>query len=117
MPTLGLEHGTATFEAPELSLELVRASQTVAALRTRDSHAFDYTPGDWLERRDADGYFHLGDLTLRLRSGTGPWERFSTAEDRSPVRPLPATGRVLAAADLAPTLPAGIPLESAATGR
>jgi hypothetical protein len=111
VPTLGLEHGTATFEAPELRLELVRASQTVAGLRTRDSLAFDYTPSDWLERRAANGYFHLGDVTIRLRSGDGPWERFSTAEARSPVRPLPATGRVLAAADLAPTLPTGIPLE------
>ncbi|HET9984392.1 MAG TPA: DUF5695 domain-containing protein [Longimicrobiales bacterium] len=110
-PTLGLEQGRASYATPELRLELVRASQTAAALRPRDSLAFDFTPGDWLERRAANGHYHLGDLNLRLRTAaSGEWRNYSTAAARRPVTPLPAAAPVLAAADLAPTLPADIPL-------
>ncbi len=113
-PTLGLEQGRTSHDTPELRLELVRASQTAAALRPRDSLAFDFTPGDWLQRRAANGNYQLGDLDLRMRPlrpvGTGEWRDYSTAAARRPVTPLAAGGRVLAAADLAPTLPADIPL-------
>jgi len=128
LPTLGLEEGLLGFETPALDLQLVRSSQTVAALKPQGAGDFDFTPGDWLERRNQDGYHHLGDLTLRLRTGaSGEWAEYSTAASRRPVDPLP-TGRVgpgagaifggdggtsdiiLAAADLGPTLPTDIPL-------
>ncbi len=112
IPTLGLEQGIQRFETPRFDLELVRASQTVAALRPKGASGFDFTPGDWLAKRDADGFFHLGDLTLRFRVGdSGPWQQASTAAQRKPVKPLPVAGPVLAAADLAPTLPAGLPFQ------
>ncbi|HEX9698134.1 MAG TPA: DUF5695 domain-containing protein [Acidobacteriota bacterium] len=112
VPTLGLEQGRVSLDAPGFDLELVGASQTVAALRPEGAGGFDFTPGDWLERRSGDGFFHLGDLTLRLRSGaTGAWQDYSTAAARQPVEALAASGPVLAAADLAPSLPAGIPLQ------
>ena len=112
VPTLGLEQGRVSLDAPRFDLELVGASQTVAALRPEGAGGFDFTPGDWLERRSGDGFFHLGDLTLRLRSGaTGAWQDYSTAAARQPVEALAASGPVLAAADLAPSLPAGIPLQ------
>jgi len=110
--TLGLESGVVRFDTPSLHLELVRASQTVAALRPTGAADFDFTPADWLARRGRNGFFHLGDLTLRLRTGaTGPWTDVSTARARAPVTALPVTPPVLAAADLAPTLPADLPLE------
>jgi len=110
VPTLGLERGTLTFTTPAFELELVESSQTVAALRPLGADGFDFTPGDWLERRAADGYYHLGDLSLVLRAGDGSWRRVSTAEDRNPVTPLPASPPLLAAADLGPTLPPDLPL-------
>ncbi len=112
LPTLGLEQGVQRFATSSFELELVRASQTVAALRPVGADGFDFTPGDWLERRSGDGFFHLGDLTLRLRvAGSDAWQTLSTAAQRRPVHPLSVSPPVLAAADLSPTLPAGIPLE------
>lgn len=110
VPTLGLEQGRETFQAGGMTLELVRASQTVASLRPEADPAFDFTPGDQVERRAANGFFHLGDLTLRVRHPGGAWMAYSTAAARAPVTPLAAEGPVLAAADLAPTLPADVPL-------
>src|SRR5215510_6621243 len=82
-PTLGLDQGYLTFDTPEFMLKLVKASQTISALQPKGTDGFDFTPADRLERRAANGYHHLGDLTLRLRSGsTGPWQKYDTAEAR-----------------------------------
>ena len=110
-PTLGLDQGLMEFDTPDFELELVKASQTVAALRPKGAGGFDFTPADLLEARSADGFHHLGDVTLRARSGdSDAWTDYSTAAARKPVNTLPATGDVLAAADLTPTLPPGCPL-------
>ncbi len=107
-----LDEGTIDFDTPEFTLSLVRSSQTVAALKTKSAEPFDFTPGDLLIERSRNGYYHLGDLDLRLRSGTsGPWTPYSTASARAKVIARPATSPSLASADLAPTLPADIPLE------
>ncbi len=110
--TLGLEGGIDGYDTPRFTLKLVRASQTVAALETKGAETFDFTPGDWLERRNRDGFFHLGDLNIRYRrAGAEEWFAASTAANRKPVLPIqtpsPAT---LAAADLAPTLPGDLPV-------
>ena len=108
-----LDQGTMEFDTPEFTLSLVRSSQTVAALKPKGSADFDFTPGDLLIARSHDGYFHLGDITLRLRHGNSEhaWKNYSTATARQPVTALPTTKGVLAAADLAPTLPKEIPIE------
>ena len=73
---------------------------------------FDFTPADQLGVRSEDGYYHLGDLSLRLRTGdSGQWQNFSTAMHRAPVKALPPSEGVLAAADLAPTLPDNCPVD------
>src|SRR5438105_1937213 len=111
-PTLGLDQGYLEFDTPEFKVKLVKASQTLAALQPKGADGFDFTPSDRLERRAANGYHHLGDLTLRLRTGnTGPWQKYDTAELRKTVQSLPASGRTLAIADLAATLPADIPVQ------
>jgi hypothetical protein len=113
-PTPGpmLSQGIQDFDTPDFKLTLVRSSQTVAALNPKGAGDFDFTPGDLLVARSKDGYFHLGDLTLRLRTGTsGDWKNYSTAATRHPVLPLPVSKGVLAAADLAPALPTDIPLQ------
>jgi hypothetical protein len=107
-----LADGKISFDTPEFTLDLVRSSQTVAALKPKTVPEFDFTPGDILVERSKDGYYHLGDLNLRTRMGTsGDWKNYSTAAARKPVIALPASGSTLAAADLSPTLPGDIPLQ------
>jgi len=139
--TLGLEQGTLDFDTLVFDLRLIAASQTIAALEPKGVPAytptprqargrrggaggqqnqppepagplhFDFTPADRLAQRAADGFHHLGDLTLRVRAGsTGAWRDYDTATARKPVTALRASGDTLAAADLSPTLPAEIPL-------
>src|SRR5947207_8574903 len=111
-PTLGLEQGYLEFDTAEFKVKLVKASQTIASLQPKGGDGFDFTPADRLERRAANGYHHLGDLTLRLRTGTtGAWQKYDTAEARKGVQALPALGQTLAVADLAATLPADIPIQ------
>ena len=99
-------------DTPDFTLKLVKASQTVAALQSKSGKGFDFTPADRLANRAADGFYHLGDLTMRLRAGnSGPWKDYSTAAARQPVETLPVSGQTLAAADLSATLPADCPLQ------
>lgn len=114
LPTPGpmLSQGTSDFETPEFTLTLVRSSQTVAALKPKGAGEFDFTPGDLLTARSRDGFFHLGDITLRLRNGSsGEWKNYSTAATRAPITALPSSKTILAAADLTPTLPSDFPLQ------
>jgi hypothetical protein len=59
-----------------------------------------------------NGYYHLGDLDVRLRTGASrEWKSYSTAFTREPVTALPTPRGELATADLSPTMPADIPLQ------
>ena len=59
-----------------------------------------------------NGYFHLGDITFRLRAGnSGAWKNYSSAATRTPVDVLPASRGELAVADLSPAFPADFPLQ------
>jgi Family of unknown function (DUF5695) len=111
-PAPMLAQGTMQFDTPDFILTLVQSSQTVAALAPKGSGDFDFTPGDLLIARSQNGYFHLGDITLRLRAGdSGDWKNYSTATARQPVIAIPKPEGALAAADLALTLPQDIPLQ------
>ncbi len=111
-PAPMLAQGTMQFDTPDFILTLVQSSQTVAALTPKGSGDFDFTPGDLLIARSQNGYFHLGDITLRLRAGdSGDWKNYSTATARQPVIAIPKPEGALAAADLALTLPQDIPLQ------
>ena len=107
-----LAQGAMDFDTPDFTLSLVRSSQTVAALKSKAPDKFDFTPGDLLVARSQDGYYHLGDLDLRIRVGSpGDWKSYSTAVARTPVLALTASTGTLASADLTPTLPTDIPLQ------
>jgi hypothetical protein len=111
-PTLGLEQGVDDIDTPDFNLQLVRASQTVAALEPKTAIGFDFTPYDQLEARSRDGFYHLGDLNLRIRIGeSGQWLSISTAAARKPVKALETSSQILAAADLSHTLPEDCPLQ------
>jgi len=105
------ESAVITFRAGNFQLQLVKASQTVAALQPDTLQSLDFTPGENLLRRNGDGSYHLGDINLRIRTGNDPkWRSFSTATHRLPVNSIRVSGNVLAGADLANTLPADIPV-------
>jgi Family of unknown function (DUF5695) len=111
-PTLGLEEGYLELETPDFNLKLVKSSQTIASLAPKGAEEFDFTPADQLRNRAADRFYHLGDLTLRLRqTGQTVWKSYSTAATRKPVSALPLSDQILAAADLAATLPPDCPLQ------
>ena len=106
-----LAAGLENFDSPDFQLSLVRSSQTVAALHPKTDAQFDFTPGDRLAARSHDGYYHLGDIDIRLRVEKGEWKDYSTALRRTPVRNMPHEGGVLGAADLSSAFSAPIPLQ------
>lgn len=112
IPGAMLAQGTMEFDTPDFVLTLVRSSQTVAALKPKGAGDFDFTPGDLLVGRSQNGYFHLGDITLRLRTAdSADWTNYSTAAARQPVAAIAKGQGALAAADLGATLPPDIPLQ------
>ena len=111
-----LDQGLVRYQTPELTLRLVRSSGTVAGLEAKDPAAkgggFDFTPSELLAARSTGGYYHLGDLDLRLREqGKAEWRGYSTAAERHAVKPLPPGQGELQKDDLRPTLPADFPLQ------
>ena len=124
-PKIGplFDQGVKRYSTPEFNLVLMRSSGTVAELETtqpapstatqREHNGYDFTPYDLLAQRSIDGYFHLGDLNLRLRlEGQTEWNGYSTALERHPVAPLPTQPGELQRDDLAPTLPSDFPLKA-----
>jgi hypothetical protein len=110
--TLGINQGVVSFNTLNFDLELLKSSQTVSSLRTTDTEKFDFTPHWLLQKRDKDGYYHLGDINFRIRTGYGAWESYSTASKRTSVKSLASDKEtVLAVADLANTLPGNLPLQ------
>jgi Family of unknown function (DUF5695) len=73
-----LDQGYLDRDAPDFTLKLVKSSQTAATLQPKGAGAAegcDFTPSDWLKKRAANGYRHLGDLILRVRKGKADTER------------------------------------------
>lgn len=109
--TLSLKDAPIQISTTNFILKLVQSSQTVESLTPKSDPQFDFTPGDSIEVRSSNGFYHIGDINLRVRvADNKEWKEYSTAKDRHPVTPLPKSKNVLAAADLAPTLPSDIPL-------
>ncbi|KAH9915435.1 uncharacterized protein BXZ73DRAFT_106164 [Epithele typhae] len=103
-PTLGLADGFLSFDTADFKVQLVKDSQTLYSLQTKDG--FDFIPADVMDQRQYDGNYHLGDLTFRARVvGQTAWTNGDTSSARKNVTQLAASGSTLAAAHLAPTLP------------
>ncbi len=98
------------FRVGGLIVELRRDTQTLARLSPGAEPDFDFVPGARGAERAGNGYVHIGDLHLRVRSGGGPWADFSSSRDRRPIRPLPAAKGTIAAADITATM-GGAPLQ------
>ncbi|RYG25207.1 hypothetical protein EON82_07970 [bacterium] len=110
--TLGLEQGTQDIDTPNYTLRLGKVSGVAVGLLPKNGNGFDFAPSDRLNVRAADGFVHLGDITLRVRpAGTTEWTNANTYAKRAPVTPTRVKGNALAAYDLTPALPAGFPLK------
>ncbi|KAK2060952.1 hypothetical protein LY76DRAFT_674604 [Colletotrichum caudatum] len=108
---LGIRNGFIEYKAGQISGQIVRDSQTLASLRP--SSGFDFLPFDFLSNLSINCAHHLGDVTFRFRAtGSRDWTGIDSAANRSAVKVLDdlAPG-VIAGADLAPTLPNGLPLK------
>ena len=110
-PGAMLSEGTLSFDAPGFALKLVKSSQTVAALSPAGVASFDFTPGDMLVQRSQNGYYHLGDIDLRLRAAeivvTGQGEHADAL--LAAARSRPALDRIVLHAPAAQALPPGHP--------
>jgi hypothetical protein len=95
---------TLPFEAGGFRLALRSDTQTLARLSPRGQPGFDFVPGEREAERQADGYVHIGDLNLRLRTANGAWLDFASAHARQPIQALLGGSGVLAAADITATL-------------
>lgn len=98
------------FRTPTFDLALRTDTQTLARLSPTGDAAFDFVPAAREAERAGDGYVHIGDIHLRLKSGDGPWQDYSSAHARKPIVKLAARGSVLAAADISASMGADIPL-------
>jgi len=98
------------YSTAKFSLDLRTDTQTLARLSPIGDKNFDFTPGGREPERAGDGYVHVGDIHIRLRTEGGAWQDFSSAQHRKPIRRLAAGGTVLAAADITASMGAGSPL-------
>ena len=111
-PTLGIDQGNKNFPLKELNLQILNSSQTASSIKLLNGDSnFDYTVTELLNKRDRNGFFHIGDINLKIREvGSNDWQSFSSAKDRKNVTKLKPEGIALAVADLSPTLQ-NIPLK------
>lgn len=97
--------GTHWVETAEFCLGLDPSSQTVRSLRPKTDVDFDFAPSERLDERGGPGFFHIGDITIRYRTGsTGAWSNASSAASRPALEELPVSNTILAAANLEPAL-------------
>ncbi len=102
---------TSWVETAEFCLGLDPTSQTVKSLRPKADVGFDFAPSDRLDERNGPGYFELGDITLRYRSGnTDVWTNLSSADSRPELEAQPTSDSILAATSLDAAL-GGAPLQ------
>ncbi|KAG4427723.1 hypothetical protein IFR05_016795 [Cadophora sp. M221] len=103
--TLGLGNGYLRFSTPDLDIDLVKTSQTLASIRPKLNPTFDFSPFDFLPQRATNGNYHVGDITARYRIvGSTPWIGLDSASARAPVTLRTAPAGTFAASFLAPTI-------------
>ncbi len=99
-------------QSRDFDIELDRASQTLISLKPKQGGGFDFAPSKLRNVRTGDGYYHLGDLDLRLRvAGDTQWRDYSTAHRRQRAAELPQDASTLAAARIALSLPEDLGLQ------
>ncbi|HUQ10050.1 MAG TPA: DUF5695 domain-containing protein [Steroidobacteraceae bacterium] len=100
---------------PTLVARLRADTQTLASLSPVADRDFDFLPSHLANKRRGDGFAHLGDLNIRLRTDRHEWRDFSSYRHRVVVRVLPtetANPGEFAAADISATFGEGLPLRA-----
>ncbi|MBO9724081.1 MAG: hypothetical protein J7530_06880 [Novosphingobium sp.] len=95
---------------PVFDLALRADTQTLAHLSPKGNTAFDFVPAGREPERAGDGYVHIGDIHIRLKTAGSSWQDFSSAHARKQIAALAGGNGVLAAADITASMGAGIPL-------
>jgi hypothetical protein len=99
-------------QSRDFEIELDQQSQTLISLKPKQGGGFDFAPSKLRGVRTGDGYYHLGDLDLRLRTaGETQWRDYSTAHRRQKAVKLPTDGITLAAAQISLSLPEDLGLQ------
>ncbi len=111
--TIGLEGGVKEFKTSDFHLGILNSSQTVSFFKPVADPLFDFTPGEWLPERNKTGYYHLGDINLRIRTkGEDGWSNYSSAASRKNVKGIVSPKiNVLAASELSVLFPENIPVK------
>lgn len=105
---LGLSNGYTSLSTANFDIKLVKDSQILASLKPAGD-SFDFLPFDDITYRAANGQYHNGDITYRYQQpDTTQWQSGDSSIARKKVNSVKTDA--LAAADLAPTLPADSPL-------
>jgi len=105
--SLDIKQGVIRLQTTNFNLEILKSSHTVAGLHPATAPDFDYTPGEWLSKRNKAGFYHLGDITFRVKSeGDSNWSSFSSASSRKSIKSLkPKNEKQLDISDLSVVLP------------
>lgn len=108
---MDLDLGELSLKSRQFNIGILKSSQTLSSLKLIGDNDFDYSPAKYLKIRSANGFYHLGDLNIRLRTeNTQEWQFYSSASKRAAVSSLPHGKNVLAKANLANTFPSAFPL-------
>jgi hypothetical protein len=97
-------------QTPAFDLALRADTQTLAHLSPKGNTAFDFVPAGREPERAGDGYVHIGDIHIRLKTVGSDWQDFSSAHARKQIAALAGGNGVLAAADITASMGAGMPL-------
>lgn len=99
------------FQTPSFDLALRADTQTLARLSPKGETGFDFVPSNREVERSDDGYVHVGDIHIRLRTPGTRWRDFSSAHARQSIITLRGGENVLAAADITASMGQDIPLK------
>lgn len=99
-------------QSRDFDIELDQQSQTLISLKPKQGGGFDFAPSKLHSVRSGDGFYHLGDIDLRLRAtGETQWRDYSSAYRRQPGEALPTDASTLAAARISLSLPQDLGLQ------
>ncbi|MBA17400.1 MAG: hypothetical protein CMN73_13745 [Sphingomonas sp.] len=101
---------TTEYDVGPFRMGLRNDTGTLARLSPKANPGFDFTPSGRLAERQYDGFVHIGDVNLRLRTPGGEWRDFASSHVRQPIQMLSTPGNVIAAHDITQTMGAGIPI-------
>ncbi len=78
--------GYVTLNSNQIALTILRSLQLASSVEPL-SGVVDFVPADRFTQRIMPPYYHLGDFTLRARTGSNPWVSYSSAQSRDIIEP------------------------------